>query len=184
MKHWELTAQLARELQLAAIEAKDEAEEARYDAEEARETAERARETAEALAREAEQARVLHVCTEAERVRAEAAQRQEQAADEDAMDASHAETGAQDRAEARRLELEEIYEAGLRAIERGERPESVLPTHMQPSPAFLAAMDACDKMERAETRRRLEADAVRQWGASHESRAPPKVYSLTGDPKQ
>jgi hypothetical protein len=78
----------------------------------------------------------------------------------------------------RREYFDEIYEEGLRAIERGERP--VLPPHMKPSSAFLSAMDLCDKMERTETRRRVHSDAVRQWGPDHASRPPAAVYDMRG----
>ena len=61
-------------------------------------------------------------------------------------------------------------EAGLRAIERGEKPP--LPPGCEPSLAYLEAMALLDKMERAETRRRLEADAEKQWGVDWRSRPP------------
>ena len=64
----------------------------------------------------------------------------------------------------------------MRAIERGEKPQ--LPPGCEPSPAYLEAEAILDKMERAETRRRLEADAEKQWGPDWRSRPTPPAIRL------
>ena len=52
------------------------------------------------------------------------------------------------------------------------------PTPRHSAPAYLEAITILDKMERTETRRRLEADAEKQWGVDWRSRPQPTPIRL------